>query len=218
MLLAFDTSGPHCTTVLAAQDGSVIAMRSEEIGRGHAEHLMGFAQDVLAQGGARWSDLTCIGCTTGPGSFTGLRVGLATAQGLALALKKPGVGVSVFEVLARACLDTKDPHPFCIVQDARREQVYLQTFNASGQPMAAPCVVDLTQLAKEIPTSITRVAGTGAQMAAMRRGDLQVLDMDPYPTPQNLATACAAAPKEASLSPLYLRSADAKPQRAVAQL
>ncbi|MEL7228651.1 MAG: tRNA (adenosine(37)-N6)-threonylcarbamoyltransferase complex dimerization subunit type 1 TsaB [Pseudomonadota bacterium] len=102
MLLAFDTSGPHCTAVLANPDGTPVASRSEDIGRGHAEHLMGLVEEVLSEGRSGWQDIECVGCTIGPGSFTGLRVGLAAAQGLTLALNKPGVGVSVFEVLARA--------------------------------------------------------------------------------------------------------------------
>ncbi|MEL7272100.1 MAG: tRNA (adenosine(37)-N6)-threonylcarbamoyltransferase complex dimerization subunit type 1 TsaB [Pseudomonadota bacterium] len=213
MLLAFDTSGPHCTAVLAKPDGSPVALRSEEIGRGHAEHLVGLVDEVLSEGRLDWHDIERVGCTTGPGSFTGLRVGLAAAQGLTLALNKPGVGVSVFEVLARACAERVKGEPFCIVQDARREQVYVQAFDGAGRPMAAPSAHDLGALEKVFPVPVSKVAGTGANLVSERLAGLAVIDGPNHPLPQHLASACMAAPATAGLKPLYLRAADAKPQK-----
>lgn len=208
MLLAFDTSGPHCTVVLAQPDGAVTAYGSEEIGRGHAERLMGLVDHVMGEAGADWTALTRIGCTTGPGSFTGLRVGLAAAKGLALALGKPGIGVSVFQVLARQV--HHEGQPFIVVQDARREQLYVQHFNGARQALNPPAVIS----AGELPGDVSIVFGTGALIAQTHRPDLTVLDGTTHPLPQALVACCWDA-EDAPLTPLYLRSADAKPQAAL---
>lgn len=105
MILAFDTSAAHCAAALLS-GGQVIAERVEAMSRGQAERLVPLLEEVLAEGGADWSELTALGVGVGPGNFTGIRIGVSAARGLALGLGVPAVGVDAFEALA---LGTQGP-------------------------------------------------------------------------------------------------------------
>src|SRR5688572_14347483 len=103
LLLALDTAGPDCAAALArsAPRGcEIVARRSECLGRGHAERLMPMIAELLAETATSFTHIRRIVVTTGPGSFTGIRVGVAAARGLALALAVPAVGVGSLEALA----------------------------------------------------------------------------------------------------------------------
>ena len=97
-LLAFDTSAAHCAAALFC-DGRVIATRVEDMARGQAEHLMPMLEDFLRQHGKTWADLARIGVGIGPGNFTGIRISVAAARGLALGLGIPAIGVSTLDAL-----------------------------------------------------------------------------------------------------------------------
>ena len=97
VILAFDTSAAHCAAALLRGDQCVVA-RAEDMGRGQAERLMPLLTEVLESGGATWADLDRIAVGIGPGNFTGIRISVSAARGLALALDVPAVGVSNFEV------------------------------------------------------------------------------------------------------------------------
>ena len=99
-LLAFDTSAAHCAAALLSGD-TILAARSEEMGRGQAERLVPLLQEVLAETGTTWADLTRIGVGIGPGNFTGIRISVATARGLALGLGIPAIGIT--SLFAPAC-------------------------------------------------------------------------------------------------------------------
>jgi len=98
LILGFDTSAAHCAAALLC-GGRVIASRAEAMTRGQAERLMPLLEEVLAEGGARWSDLARIGVGVGPGNFTGIRIGVSAARGLALALDIPAIGVTTFQAI-----------------------------------------------------------------------------------------------------------------------
>ena len=100
LVLAFDTSAAHCAAVLVRGD-RVLARRDEAMDRGQAERLLPMLEELLAEAGLGWRDLDGIGVCTGPGNFTGLRIAVAAARGLALALGIPAVGVTRFEALGR---------------------------------------------------------------------------------------------------------------------
>ena len=99
LVLAFDTAAARCAAALVRGD-DVLARRDEAMERGQAERLLPMLEEMLAEAGADWRDLDGIGVVTGPGNFTGVRLAVAAARGLALALGIPAVGVSVFEALA----------------------------------------------------------------------------------------------------------------------
>ena len=98
LVLGFDTSAAHCAAALLSGD-RVLAVRAEEMGRGQAERLMPLLEEVLAEGGVRWRDLERIGVGIGPGNFTGIRISVAAARGLALSLKISAFGINIFEVI-----------------------------------------------------------------------------------------------------------------------
>ena len=119
LILGFDTSGPHCTAALLAGDG-LRAARHETLARGQAERLMPMLEEVLAEAGHGWRDLTAIGVGVGPGNFTGIRIAVSAARGLALGLGIPAVGVSGCEARMRLC----PPGMACAIP-APRDQLYL---------------------------------------------------------------------------------------------
>jgi len=98
LTLGFDTSAAHCAAALLSGD-DLLACRAEEMARGQAERLMPLLEEVLAEGGATWRDLSRIGVGTGPGNFTGIRIAVAAARGLALSLEVSTFGISAFDVI-----------------------------------------------------------------------------------------------------------------------
>lgn len=124
-LLAFDTSGPHCAAALM-MDGTLVAERHEAIQRGQAERLFPMCEELLEEVGAVWSELDAIGVGVGPGNFTGIRIAVSAARGLALSLGIPAIGVTSFEVMRGAL--TGDGPDEIVSLSAPRDQVYLQIF------------------------------------------------------------------------------------------
>lgn len=139
MILSFDTSGPRC--VAAVHRGDVaLASAEEPMAKGQAERLLGLCQDLLVQAGVGYSDLRAIGVGVGPGNFTGIRISVSAARGLALALGIPAIPVSTFELL-------RDPYGVAaeaaelVVVEAPRGAAYAQPFRY-GRPTGAPEVID----------------------------------------------------------------------------
>ncbi|HKL06468.1 MAG TPA: tRNA (adenosine(37)-N6)-threonylcarbamoyltransferase complex dimerization subunit type 1 TsaB, partial [Roseovarius sp.] len=120
LVLGFDTSAAHCAAALLCGE-QVLAVRAAEMGRGQAEHLMPLLQDILAEAGVTWADLDRIGVGVGPGNFTGIRISVSAARGLALALNIPALGVSGFEAVAQA-----NPEPHIAVLPGPRGMCYVQ--------------------------------------------------------------------------------------------
>ncbi len=134
-LLAFDTSAAHCAAALFC-DGRVVATHVDEMARGQAEHLMPMLEDFLARKGKDWSDLTRIGVGIGPGNFTGIRISVAAARGLALGLGIPAIGVSTLDALQHL-------HPGATTAvPAPRDMIYAQTPGSEPSLLAASDVPD----------------------------------------------------------------------------
>ena len=207
MLIAIDTTGPICAVALRHGDGTIVS-RSEEIGRGHAEHLMPSINAVLNSENVEWNQINAIACTTGPGSFTGLRVGLATAKGLALALNCPCMGVSVFQVFAHAF-----GAPLAVALDAKRNEIWMQIFDTKEHQ---PFAVNTSDALDRIPIHINRIAGSAS--AQLLAGNNRFIELDSSFSPPIDSLAEYAAGQDISGSyrggpqPLYLRVPDAKPQ------
>src|SRR5215207_1937465 len=126
-ILAIDTALKACSAALfdSAAD-EIVVNESMAMERGHAEALMPLIARIMDQGAAEFSDLDRIAVTVGPGSFTGLRVGIAAARGIALAAGKPAVGVSTLSTLAAPHVAARTDHVIIAAIDARNEQVYFQ--------------------------------------------------------------------------------------------
>jgi len=205
LVLGLDTCLAACS--VAVLDGErVLAFASEPMARGHQERLAPMAREVAAAAGVGFADLDRIGVTLGPGSFTGLRVGLAFAKGLAAALDRPLVGVGVLEVLASEARGLV----FAAV-DARREQIYLQAFE-DGRPLMAPDALELplaaARLAEIAGARPFTLVGSGAPALAKAAPGASVLAIEACDPRQVARLAAARAPGPAR--PLYLRAPDAR--------
>ena len=168
--------------------------------RGQADALIPMLEQILHDGSVAWGDLTALAVGIGPGNFTGIRIAVAAARGLALALKIPAIGVSVFE--ARAFGHTR---PLTVVEDARRGEVYVQDFTPDPAP---PCLLDPTDAQGFPPMPIT---GSAAENWAQQTGGTVL----PARCPLAEAIARAAAYRldqpQPRPAPLYIRPADAAP-------
>lgn len=205
MILALDTClGASSVAIL---DGETVrAARSEPMTRGHQERIAVLAREVAAEAGVRFADLTRIAVTVGPGSFTGLRVGLSFAKGLAAALSIPCVGVNTLEALAASANATGLAAG---VLDAKMGQVYLQVFDA-GKALMAPDALEVgvaaARLAELYSGGPVTLVGSGAPLVADVLPDATVLT-PAYADPVAIARLAAAKPAPThSPRPLYLRA------------
>ena len=167
-LLGFDTATPACSVALWA-GGEVAASRRTEEGGRHAEALVPMLREVAAEGGIALAAVDRFAVTVGPGSFTGIRIGLATARGLALALKRPLIGLSTLEVLAAGVLEAERDGPVLAALDAGRGRLYVQLFDPSLSALLEPRALHseaLPDLVAEAKTSGPLiVVGTGQAVA-----------------------------------------------------
>jgi len=202
LILAFDTSAAHCAAALVSGD-RLIAARTEEMGRGQAERLLPLLEELLAEAGWGWHDLAALAVGEGPGNFTGIRIAVAAARGLALGLKVPAIGVSTFEALVTGLTE-----PAIASVAAPRGAVYLQ---APGAAPLGPLLPE--ELAPDLRGSGLAVVGTEAEaLAALTGGKL----LTPrWPLAEAIARAAVSRlGHDAPLPrPLYLRPADAAPPR-----
>ena len=215
-VLVVDTALGLCTAGVFEVEGADVrrlGLRSEPMAKGHSERLAGFARDAMAEAGSGFEAIDRIGVTVGPGSFTGLRVGLAFAQGLGAALDRPVVGVSSLDALAASSAEAR---PAAALIDARRGQVYAR-FWSNG---VAGGAADGPAEALSLEAAAERIAGLepGAVLigsgAALFAETFPTLTQRPLagPAPEALARLAAAADAATSPPrPLYLRAPDATP-------
>jgi tRNA threonylcarbamoyladenosine biosynthesis protein TsaB len=205
IVLGIDTALGACQAAVL-DGGRVLAARSEAMQRGHQERLAAVTGEALAQAGVGFDQIGRIGVTVGPGSFTGLRVGLAFAKGLALALGVPLAGMGSLEALAASA---PDAGRLVAAIDARRGQAYLQPFDG-GRPLGAPETLDLeAALARLRLDPPALVIGPGAALF----DGLEGVQLVPIEAPDPAAVARLAAGAEEPLAPvrpLYLRAPDAR--------
>lgn len=214
-LLAIDTAANLCAAALydMAAD-KVLAQQTLDIGTGHAERLMDLIDSVLAEGGASYATLGKLAVSIGPGSFTGVRVGVSTARGLALALKLPLVGISTLEALAADARTEFPGKPVMSVIDARREQAYSALYDADGTCLAEPDVKDLDATAARLQSvSDVILTGSGAAMLAEHLGTSATnASQAASASIETYARIGAGRAEGEKPAPLYLRGADAKKQ------
>jgi tRNA threonylcarbamoyladenosine biosynthesis protein TsaB len=219
-LLAIDTALAACSAaVLDTAHGGMVASESLPMVRGHAEALMPLVARVMKASGLAFGDLDRIVVTTGPGSFTGLRVGIAAARGLGLATKIPVVGVSTLSAYAAPYLGVDNKNPVIAAIDARHAHVFLQVFAPNGRPSTAPRLAALNEAVHAAADAPARIVGSAAQAVAdglAETGPAPVIvDARDAPDIAWVAQIGAVVPEaSAPPKPQYLRAPDAQPQNA----
>lgn len=220
-ILAIDTALEACAAaVLDTARGAIVAHESIAMARGHAEALMPLIERMMAKSDGGFAALDRIAVTVGPGSFTGLRVGIAAARGLALAAGKPVVGLTTLAAFAAPLIAEDDTLPVVAAIDARHEHVYLQVIGPGGRTLVPPRVASLRDALRAATTSRgPRLVGNAATMlaAAWPSGERppRLVDDRGAPDIDWVAHLGAAVPEDSSPpKPLYLRPPDAQPQEA----
>jgi len=199
LVLGFDTSAAHCAAALLAGE-ELLAERYEAMARGQAERLFGLLEDLLAEVGMDWRDLAALGVGVGPGNFTGIRISVAAARGLALSLGIPAVGVSTF-----AAAGFGASRPVVVALDGHRGSVYAQRLTAATD--GAPQIVPIAGLAAFAGRA--RIITVEPGLLAPELGALA----PKYPLARAIALIASRSrsASRARPAPLYIRPADAAP-------
>jgi tRNA threonylcarbamoyladenosine biosynthesis protein TsaB len=215
-VLAFDTALGACS-VAVAEDARILVAEQRLQQQGQAEALLPLIETVLRAAGLSFGDLELIAVTIGPGTFTGLRIGLAAARGLRLASGLPLVGVSTLEALAEGVpAAARSGRALLSVIDARRGEVYAQAFDADLTPLGCPQLLDHAGAAGLLPPGPAVLVGSGAHLLATRLGGRDLIAPGGPDNPAPAAIAAVALrrgfPPAGSPppSPLYLRAPDAR--------
>jgi tRNA threonylcarbamoyladenosine biosynthesis protein TsaB len=187
--------------------------------RGHAEALMPLIARVMDEAAVEFKELDRIAVTVGPGSFTGLRVGISAARGIALAAAKPAIGLTTLAGLAAPHIAADDNTLVVAAIDARHDHVYMQVFGPGGRSLLSPRIVSLREAVQAATKGPARIVGSAARLMAgsWPKGVPPPTLVDQRAAPDIAWIArlgAAAADAEGPPKPLYLRAPDARPQTA----
>jgi tRNA threonylcarbamoyladenosine biosynthesis protein TsaB len=219
LLLAIDTALDACAAaVLDTGTSKLIAVESQAMKRGHAEALMPLIGRVMQQASLPFAALDRIAVTTGPGSFTGLRVGLSAARGLALAAGKPAVGLTTLSAYAAPIVSDSGEDPVISAIDARHDQVYFQVVSGNGSSLVRPRVGKIEEALAASRFGAPHLVGNAARILADRwpKDAAAPVKVDAQPAPDIAWVAwlgAAVSPDTAPARPFYLRAVDAKPSQ-----
>lgn len=218
-LLALDAAGASCSVALWSQ-GTVLAQRFEAMTRGQSERLAPMIDAVMRESGSAYRDLDAIAVTRGPGGFTGVRIGLATARGLALACACPLIGISNLLAVAAAIPEAERRGRIIVVLlDAKRAEVYAQVFATDLGALAAPRAALPRDLDEYLPSGPLTLAGDGVDQArdalAAAGRDLAIASSSGLAQAAQVAALAAGRPLPVPgappVQPLYLRGPDVMP-------
>ena len=219
IILAVDTALGACSAALVTEE-RVLAHEHRAMLRGQAEELAPMVDALMRKAGIGFAALDRIAVTTGPGTFTGQRVGLAFARGLGVALKKPVIGVTTLDVMAEEALAKGSDVPWAIAAaDAKRGEIYLGARSAKGETLIAPELIPLPTIGARIAPlanihgRVVALAGTAAEAVVplLQAAGFEPLDsLVRQPDAIFVARLAEAAPEGPPPKPLYLRAPDAK--------
>ncbi len=217
-ILAIDTALDACSAALIDTMGDrVLAFESREIGRGHAELLLPIIDGVMKAAGAKFSDIDRFAVTIGPGSFTGLRVGISAARGFGLVTKKPVVGISTLAAFIAPLMTQDQAIPVVAAIDAKHGNLYMQMVGAGGRTLVSARAASLRETVRAVALGPVRIVGTGAALLAAhwppKLPQPVLVDQRAAPDIEWIARIGAVAdPTQAAPKPLYLKLPDAQPQ------
>ena len=230
IILAIDSTARACSAAIG-RDGHVLVSMQNDTGNTHSEQLLPMIENCLSRASLSFADIDAFACTVGPGSFTGVRIGVSVIKGLAFGTDKPCIEVSALEAIA------ENLRPLggilCPVMDARRSQVYTALFEANEQGelvrLTEDSAIALSALAEKCRPLVSAdsplyLAGDGYELALR---ELTALGIPCAVTPpllrlQNAASVLAIAERklhasdtqsDLTLSPLYLRLPQAERER-----
>lgn len=219
-ILAIDTALQAVSAcIYEAGAEAPLAAETLRMDRGHAEALLPLIDRVMARLDGGFPMLSRIAVTVGPGSFTGLRVGIAAARAIGLACEIPVVGVSTLAALAAPIILEQRPGLVVAAIDARHASVYFAAFGGDGRAVLAPRLASVREAVRSLGSGPIRLVGSGAPMLAIEAwsvglgvevvGDLLVPDISFV-----AKLGFLADPRNTPARPLYLKAPDAKPQDA----
>ncbi len=219
-VLALDTALAACSAaVLDTANGGLVASESLLMARGHAEALLPLVERVMKKSGLAFANLERVAVTTGPGSFTGLRVGISAARGFGVATGIAVVGVTTLSAYAAPYLADDDQIPVVVAIDARHEHVYLQVFGTGGRTLIAARLAPLNEAVRAASEAPARIVGSAAKAVASGLAKTApapvIVDAREAPDIAWVAQIGAAVTEaQAPPKPQYLRAPDAQPQHA----
>lgn len=216
-VLAIDTALGQCAAaVVDAAAPEPLAAEALAMERGHAEALLPLLDRVMARVEGGFASLDRVAVTIGPGSFTGLRVGIAAARAVALAAGVPAVGVTTLSALMAPLLDAGPARLTVAAVDARAGRVFAQGFGPSGRLVIGPALLSVREVVRSLGSGSVTLVGSGAALVAQ---EARAVGIDPVVEPSSLPDivwvariGMAADPAEALAKPYYLAPPDARPQ------
>ncbi|MGE5203139.1 MAG: tRNA (adenosine(37)-N6)-threonylcarbamoyltransferase complex dimerization subunit type 1 TsaB [Acidobacteriota bacterium] len=213
-VLAFDSSGNGCSAAVV-DEGGVLAHEFEAMALGQAERLVPMIARTMEAARLGFGELDCIAVTVGPGAFTGVRIGIAAAEGLALATGRPVLGLTSFETVAAAVPEALlAGRRLVVALESRREELYLQAFDAARMPLDGGALVPEAQWRRWIPASPLTLAGDGSERleAALGGTSIERAPGSGIPDAADLGRLARArwlaGARTPRLEPLYLRAPD----------
>jgi tRNA threonylcarbamoyladenosine biosynthesis protein TsaB len=214
IVLAFDTAMSGCSAALYDSEGErVLAERHMVLPKGHADVIAPLIREIMEESGVGFGNLGLIGVTIGPGTFTGLRTGLAMARGLGLSLAIPIAGIDTLTAIA--CNAEKELAPVAVAADARRGDVYYALFGRDLSRLQEPAVLPVAEAARRLPGGPINVIGSGAQALIAAAPTRQAVRSGAGDLPQAgtfIRRLARSEPASTPPEPLYLRPPDARPQ------
>lgn len=210
-ILAIDTALEACSVAIANGSGAAI-IRSEIIGRGHAERLFGMVAEALQDAGLALTDIDRFGVTTGPGSFTGIRVGIAAMRGFALVTKADAIGYSTLAVHAWSARRIIGRTRVLSLLPAKGDAFFAQLFDDNGDEATEPMVQSADQIAEFVAQSGAALAGAGSDR--IEAGGAMIAHTNTAPDVEDLLEMARSGEQRSTpLRPLYIKPPDAAPAK-----